>query len=707
MALDQRLTGKISKNARREEAPGVRVDPYIYEGRVKNNLDPTRTGRLQVWIADLGGIEEDPKNWRTVSYASPFMGTTDVGAVDKNTWDNTPHTYGMWMVPPDIGVSVLCIFVAGDPMRGYWIACVNPKLSRYMLPGLASAAADIVDNTNKDITGTYDTRLPAPVTEFNENDSAYFNTSDFINIPKPIHEPQYQILKQQGLDRDDVRGTITSSSQRESPSNVFGISTPGRPNKDPADDPAFLDKVANDSLTEADYAYKTRKGGHTFVMDDGSVLGADQLVRLRTASGHQIMMHDTAQTIYISHSDGSSWMEFTADGAVNLFSENGVAIRTKGTLNFHADQDINFNAGRNIGLNCSGLESTSASTLLTQGTLTLQSTQATNIKTGTLTIDASGKISVKSGGIIALNASGGIFQQSGRVDSLSTTATHQLHQLSETGRAEVNGLWVSVPNILQTLVTTAPTHEPYDRGTALQAGGGGANTNGIQPAMNYSGTNDQTKNLAGTGVKNPATAADLRNQPKCDCTIGNLTADQLTAYYAQLGKSESSGSYTTVNNIGYVGKYQFGYKALQDLGYVSKSCKSNAGLSNPNNWSPRKNGVDSLQSFLNNNAEQESAVCEFTKRNYASLCANGTLTQDLPPEEQLGLLNVSHLLGPGEPAGQNPKYPNGTGTWAWRQGRGGSDQNGTTGDQYFQNGKYAATVLAPKVATLDSPPKTA
>ena len=30
-------------------------------GIVKNNIDPARRGRLQVWIPDQGGLEDDPR----------------------------------------------------------------------------------------------------------------------------------------------------------------------------------------------------------------------------------------------------------------------------------------------------------------------------------------------------------------------------------------------------------------------------------------------------------------------------------------------------------------------------------------------------------------------------------------------------------------------------------------------------------------------
>ena len=148
-----------------------------------------------------------------------------------------------------------------------------------------------------------------------------------------------------------TRGTISSSSQRETPSNVFGISTPGRPLNDPADDPNYQAKLAAGTLTEDYYRVKTRKGGHSFVMDDGGVLGVDQLVRLRTAAGHQIIMHDTEETIYISHANGNSWVELTAEGSINIYSKSGFNLRSEGNVNIHSDQNINLNAVGNIYMN--------------------------------------------------------------------------------------------------------------------------------------------------------------------------------------------------------------------------------------------------------------------------------------------------------------------------------------------------------------------
>jgi hypothetical protein len=239
---------------------------------------------------------------------------------------------------------------------------------------------------------------------------------------------------------------------------------------------------------------------------------------------------------------------------------------------------------------------------------------------------------------------------------------------------------------LNTIVTVAPTHEPFYRGVTPAFFNPENSSSGIEPQATYTGNVDATKNLAGTEVKAPAGTKDLRNQPDPTGTVGNLSKDQMTAYLAQIGKSESGGNYDTTNQLGYVGKYQFGYQALIDQGYVKSSVTSNAQLSNPNSWTG-KDGITDRSAWLSNGSVQESAMLTYTQTNYTRMVSNGAITADMPPEDVGGMLATSHLLGAG-------------GANTWRKGGGGADANGTTGDAYFQKGKFAISVLAPQVAAV-------
>lgn len=720
MAIDQRFGTKVQKNLRGDSAPATRIDPYPLIGIVKNNFDSTRTGRLQVWIPEFSGAENDPKSWQTVSYSSPFMGTTNIanstgGTASKaNEFTNVPHTYGMWMIPPDIGVEVICIFINGDPSRGYWIGCINSNQSRHMMPGLA--ASDQVDTrlASNESSETYQRGQCVPVAEYNE-----FVDNTRIRTAKPIHEYQYAVLKNQGLDNDTVRGAISSSSQREAPSNVFGISTPGRPySKDPADNlTQYRDKLNNETLTAEDVTYKTRRGGHTFVLDDGSVTGADQLIRLRTSQGHQLLMHDTAKSIYISHADGTSWVELTNDGRVKLYAQGGIDLRTKGTMNIHADRDINIDAAGKLNIKTgSGIKIDAGAGIdfLAAGAIKAQSTRSTvELKSaGQLLIDSGGKVSIQGSNEIAMAAST-IKQNSGGTVAVKNIKPLERKSYSDSSKT-VSGIYRAIPNLLQSITSSAPpTHEPYARTEAnnrVDLPGITKNTSTQQPATSataatsspetrtvtplltpaaYSDNIDQTKNLAGVQIKNRATDKDLRNQPVASFTVGKLTTDQMTAYLAQMGRSESSSNYSAVNSIGYIGKYQFGYQALQDLGYVKNIGKfDNALLTEDYVWTG-KNGVNSYTEFISSPEIQESVMVEYTKTNYDRLVSNKGITGEMSAGEVAGMLSAAHLLGAASAK-------------QWRAGSGEPDAFGTTGDEYFPRGKYAVEVLALKMPAINA-----
>lgn len=684
MAIDSRIGTKILKNLRTDLAPATNISPFPYIGVVKNNLDPTRCGRVQVFIPELGGNPDEQTNWRTVSYASPFMGytSTEINADDNpntsESFRDVTHTYGMWMVPPDIGVEVIVMFIAGDPMRGYWVACVNSNLSRHMLPAMAGSKNINIDTASPDARNSYTTGDQLPVVEFNENIPANSTNPNFYNIPKPVHETQYAIFKKQGLHRDSIRGAISSSSQRETPSHVFGISTPGRPTNDPADDPDYITNLNSGTLTEEYYRVKSRKGGHQFVMDDGAVLGTDQLVRLRTAGGHQILMHDTEETIYIGNSTGNSWVELSKDGSINVYAKQGFNVRTEGTINFHSDTDINFHAGRNINMfaaNKIQLESTE--TALLQSTLELDATGVVNIRSaGEYNIHAAGNVSINS-----LNSNVGSSITLEPIESL------QQFDLPDAVFDLASNTYASRRQQLESIVTVAPTHEPFDRNAEPLT-----KFRGVQPRPTYTGQFDAILNVAGVAVLNPATTADYALQPEPTITIGNLSKVQLTAYFTQIGKSSSArstpttaGNYAYVNTSnwaqgqprGYIGKYQFSEDLLAQQGYIV----GDAGISD--NWTG-KDGITNIDLFRANGVVQEKIMQVYTQSNYNALAISGTITADLGPELVAGMLAVAHLLGADLAK-------------VWRNTGTGVDAYGLTGNQWVQLGKYAVSILAAQI----------
>jgi len=482
-ANDRRLGRKVPDIFVRESMHGTRLDSGPYIGKIKNNFDPARLGRLQVWIPGISGDEDNSSNWRTVSYASPFFGSTTVDENNTNNdFNSVAHSYGMWFTVPDIGNFVICTFIAGDPSMGFWFACIPNQVGQQMVPALGGTK-NLDSKTIKDATvkkGFKNQQLPA--VEFNEN-AQNVNWKDYIQSNKrPVHEEQAKVLYEQGLDRDNVRGSIGSNSQRESPSGVFGFSTPGRDAEEKAKSASFQKKLNDKKIDPAkDLAVKARKGGHTFVLDDGDYQGNDQLVRLRTAGGHQILMHDTEKLLYISNSNGSAWIEMTGSGHVNIYAANSVSIRTQADFNFHADKDINMYAGGKINL-------AAKSSFSVEGeSISLNAEKKTTIFGGDVGIGSSGRVDLSAKSSGSFSATGPLMI-TGKPVGLNSGAGKPVNKPTAIGKLKLDDtskksvVWEVDKDKIRSIVKIAPTHEPWSRKTGKPDAGsssaaGTANSN--------------------------------------------------------------------------------------------------------------------------------------------------------------------------------------------------------------------------------------
>ena len=164
--------------------------PYI--GRVTNNIDPTRQGRLQVYIEQFAGPDpEDPSLWRTVNYCPPFYGATPRGGSGGvgGYLGGNQQSYGMWFTPPDIGVSVLCFFVEGDPNQGYYVGCIPEQGINHMIPAIGSVPRTQTVTQNNNQTTYFASAPLLPVTEINNSpDNTAINENPrFFDQPKPVH----------------------------------------------------------------------------------------------------------------------------------------------------------------------------------------------------------------------------------------------------------------------------------------------------------------------------------------------------------------------------------------------------------------------------------------------------------------------------------------------------------------------------------------
>jgi hypothetical protein len=336
-------------------------EPGPFLAKVVSHLDTSYMGTLEVEILRSVGGNNSEGQLHQVKMMSPFYGVTGAQHVtETNDYNNTQKSYGMWFVPPDPGTIVVVIFIEGDPKRGYWMGCIADENMNFMIPGLA-ATESVIDETSRMPTAEYNKVVNATV-------------GDPEQFKKPVH-PFAAVLAKQGLLKDDIRGITTSSARRETPSMVFGVSTPGPVDRSSGAKTGTIGKAE----WEIKNAFVSRLGGTTLVMDDGDAaflrktpasdgppeyaaveqgddggnvgIPHNELFRIRTRTGHQILLHNSEDLIYIGNARGTAWIELTSNGKIDIYAADSISLHTKGDYNVTADGNINLTAKSNINLN--------------------------------------------------------------------------------------------------------------------------------------------------------------------------------------------------------------------------------------------------------------------------------------------------------------------------------------------------------------------
>ena len=678
--------------------------PFI--GEVVNNVDPTRSGRVQVYLEYLAGPDKNNKDlWRTVSYITPYYGFTQQSApqpTGPGSFVGNNQSYGFWGTPPDLGTKVICFFVDGDPTQGYYLGMpIEPGLN-HMLPAIG-ASEKYVDDSNSPL---FANKQKLPVVEINNSNKAIAENPRFFEETKPVHSVLAGQMLSQGVIADPLLGPITSNSQRESPSACFGISTPGRPVYSGGLTDAQLQQKINSSTLQANEVNVIgRKGGHSLVMDDGSQANEDNLIRLRTSGGHQIMMNDTpdGQTIHIMHANGQSWVELGKEGTIDVYASNSLNIRSAGEINMHADRNININsengsinmhAKRAMSLESSSLNLTGTNSLLaySKSMIGLKSDSSLMLKSNTGSWGAGSGLTLEAG-CIKLN--------SGSAPDVPKAQEIPKRRLPDTAFSPQQG-WIPEPAAIETIVTRAPTHEPYaERGTGVNTSTNLASTSETVPLDKK--TQDAVDNTEKTEIKK-IEKGDYEAQESAKSNVGKIAPEKVTGMLAQASKEVPQGFNEISNTVG-VGKFGFSAPELETAGFLKpgtsdfflKDATSNLNtvLSSSSVWSGNQ-GINGVSDFLNNEAIQDLTKTDLFTKGLNSLQNAGIVTGLENEADLAGLVSGASKFG----VDAVKKWTQGSAILG-KTFNGANSGNITAGqmNELVKGGQYAVNLTAQKISS--------
>lgn len=668
------------------EAGGAPVRNVPLFGIVKDNIDPNKSGRIFVYISDNSGKDPESRDsWTPVSYLSPFYGKTKPSSPDTGygTYINNPISYGEWHSPPDIGTTVICFFVNGDMNYGFYIGAIPDPEALQMVPAIG-ATENIIANSGEG--ESYGGATLLPVTNINSNNSGIADSPLYLNEAKPIHSYAASTFFQQGLLRDPVRGPITTSAQRESPSRVgWGVNTPGRPIYEGGfDDESVADAIANNQGKSLKVV--ARRAGHSFVMDDGDVLGKNQLIRLRSTLGHQLLMSDDGQTFFIIHANGQSYIELGKEGTVDIYSTNSINLRTQGDLNLHADRNVNIQATKDLKIRAENIS--------------IESDKATQQRVGTdfkfytlgkLLSKAEGAMSFESAGDSSFLSTATTFINGSKINlNTGQSGTKPIKVDSIALQAHTDTLYdssrgfLASPGKLISIVSRAPAHTPWanaGQGVNIKVDLNADSNLPPNPTPTVENTNTQAESTQST-PPNAAQTSTIPVVPPVSASIDSQSTSAVLGSMAQnaaLGPSARAvltGAAPIIQNgvpVAQIGSFAQTPQQLQQAGILKPG---SAGVINslvaggtsiqramtPNMFTGRM-GVTNLGGFVNNPVAQAMSVVNNLQLGQRALTTAGLITGKESPTQIAGMVmssvtqglrattNIVRTLGPLAPPG--------------------------------------------------------
>lgn len=281
--------------------------PYLIEGVVVDTADPQEMGRIKVWCPAVDG--ELPKlevlPWAT--YMSPLAGQAhDYPAGGGASRSEGPVSYGFWAIPK-LGAQVVIAFLYGD---------VNQRI--YM-------GSMFRDHGNRSLPAGRNTSA-APVSDSNDK-----------------IEPQTSNLGAQFQGKLDASEARTRGAYERQAAQALSTKT------DAEGYNRRVIKAADPTagLLESQLYCWTTPGRHAIIMQDNP---SNARVRLKTAEGHQIILDDANERIYVSTSRGRTWIELDVDGHVNIYAAESISMSAGKDFNIEALGNINLSAGGNVNI---------------------------------------------------------------------------------------------------------------------------------------------------------------------------------------------------------------------------------------------------------------------------------------------------------------------------------------------------------------------
>lgn len=324
--------------ATEHEQQNAALKSMFTTGIVVDTNDPMDIGRLRVccpaWGDDPnpGSMDVDHLPWAKVS--SPFGGFVDQGFRANGEQITGEVSYGLHS-SPKIGAEAVVVQLNGDPnsrlvlgfTRGKGSANTLPH-GRYKVNGSAIEGPFSVDDQ--------------PIEPLFSNTKSAFSNTGFGSSSASFEWVSRGADYSAGAHNDDTKRSLQTTIDD---SGVERIEADGRKYKmtQGSSSNRLGDKPelsgARDASRDPSTHCWVSPGFHAISMDDRQ---GNTRMRFRTSTGHQVLLDDTNERIYVSTNQGNCWFEMDSNGNMDVYS--GLRI------NIYSANDMNLTSGESIRL---------------------------------------------------------------------------------------------------------------------------------------------------------------------------------------------------------------------------------------------------------------------------------------------------------------------------------------------------------------------
>jgi hypothetical protein len=424
-------------------------------GTVVDTNDPQQTGRLRILVPAYGDRSDSLlKDIPWASYIAPFGGVLNNDNATRGTEQKTsqgPVAYGMFNIPK-VGAAVAVTCIDGDPMARIWLGCLQSEMLGHTLPhgrfmlsdgsepdGPLSSQEHPIQPLYDNLTNAFSTRT--------HNYEWRTRGADYSTCAVNPH--QHNIISSKA---DDVDISFTAQD-----GNTTIIRQGYAKNQ----------TAGNNNVGYDPQVYSwTSPGFHSISMDDRK---ENCRVKLRTSAGHQILLDDTNERIYINTAEGRNWIELDQDGNIDIYATKRVSVRSESDINLTSDKTVRLYGNEGIHMYSGGeirLQSVGDTHMKIGGILHTHSSGNTNIQS-----DAD--VNIKAGSSIFVDAGSEFNIMSGAAGKITSGGTLNLtgSEILETGsQIHLNGPTASTAaaasdagELVSFWTNKLPSHEPYGR----------------------------------------------------------------------------------------------------------------------------------------------------------------------------------------------------------------------------------------------------